>query len=179
MKNVDPAKIFVVAMSVLIVGLGIMIIVTYVQMRAYENAYDTSHPSDYVRLAEAVEVVKAYKEREDESASIEPDNPITYIYEQARTAGISEGDLGYAPQKPRSHQRQYTDRHFRVTFNDDVDRRRLAQFLFHLETGSSLLTVTQLDLGRYSKTANRNPDADLWRPTLDVGYRTAYVDKRD
>jgi hypothetical protein len=168
--GIDPAKIFILAMSVVVVGLAVAILFTFFSVKRYESAF-VQAKVDFRRLAEAVEQNKEFRKAEEEGGAIDLENPIGYINEKARAANVY-GYFDYSPDEKPQVRKGYVDTTFKLSFKQDVSRRELATFLYNLEKGSTILKAAALDLKKYRKT---DDDEDLWRPIVTLAYRKTYI----
>ena len=169
MANFDWSKAFIVGMSVIIVGLSAAIVMNYMKVKTYEDAFRVAKTDYYGRLAEAVEQAKVFEAREKEGERVDLDNPNTYIETQKRAASISEG-FDVTPSEDTNSRGRFVDTTFKITLDQPIDRERLADFLFRLESGSSLLKISRLEMRHSSKKGE-----DLWEPSIYLGYRKTLV----
>ena len=176
-KGIDPAKVFIFAMCLVIGALAVAILMTFFKVRDYEEQTQLAVRSYFSRLAEGVETSKEYRKRVAEEDKVDLENPITYINEKARMASISTSAFNYTPPKPdlRNRSKGFVDTIIKLTFTEDVTRSELASFLYNLEKGSSILKVYSLDLSRDSRVKKADPKDDRWRPVITLGYRKPYV----
>ncbi len=174
MRNIDFAKVFIVGMAVVIVGLGIAILLFHNEAKGYEAAFDETVPELYTKLADEVESCKVFQDREEEGQKVNMDNPITYLQTMASQSQIDSSAFRFQPGRLSSNpQKGYKERFFKVTFLKEIERKTLADFLYRLENGSTLITVTSLTLKR-SKEARRDAEADVWEPIVEIGYRVSH-----
>lgn len=172
MKGIDPAKVFIIAMSFVILGLAAAIVVTYSHVSAYESAFREAKDGLYKKLVMEVESCKAFAAMEQDSAKVDLENLASYITEKARICGIDPAALNHTPAKPKNDRRNhYTEYKYKVTFKTDVDREKFAKFLFNLENGSSILKVSSINLVLESGRRGSTTEEDMWRPQITVGYR--------
>jgi len=169
-SGIDPAKIFILAMSVVVVGLALAILVTYLSVKRYDTAFVEAKGDTFRKLVEAVEANKEFRKTQ-EGEAIDLENPIGYIDEKARAANVY-GYYDFAPDEKPQIRKGFVDHTFKLTFKQDVSRRDLATFLYNLEKGSTILKVAALELRKDRKTGE---DEDSWRPIVTLAYRKAYV----
>lgn len=168
--RIDAYKVFLIAMSVLIVGLAVAILLTVSKMRSYEESLRAAKQVDFEKLAEEVETLKAFQAREEEGQRVDLDNPMTYILDKATQARIDRNAIDGQPDNNKSASKGFEEQLYKLTINAGLERQTLADFLFRLESGSSLLKVAKL-LMIVDRKAERE---DIWNPIVSVGYRRPY-----
>ena len=169
LKDADPIRLYIYAMSGVVVLLGAFLVYLVWTKRAYEREIPKAM-KDSEKLVATIKEVTANRAKANQE-KFKPEIAVSFFYDQAREAGIPQDQIDYRPNPERKAQ-GYVETPFTVNIKTPIRREQLARFLYNVETNSGLVRASDITM----TIPGRADDlADEWDVRLTFAYRQAAV----
>jgi hypothetical protein len=167
LKDADPIRIYILAMSGVVVLLGAFLVFLVWTKRSYDAEIPKAM-KDCEKLVSTIKELTANRAKANQE-KFKPEIAVSFFYDQAREAGIPQDQIDYRPQSDRKSA-GYVETPFTVNIKTPIRREQLARFLYNVETNSGLVRASDITMTIPSRA---DEEADEWDVRLTFAYRQA------
>ncbi len=172
LPRLDGSKLFLLGITVLVIGLGGGILYAASQVRSSKEAVESATANFKSFLQDCTEL-KQNQERVSRE-KVDLNEPLTYVFSQIDASGIPKNIVKCnQPTRDVANIRKgYEDMKIEVTFQGEVDREQIARFLYNIEANSAILKAYSVETGRVDPDDKSNK----WKNVkVHLAYRKPQV----
>ncbi len=167
LKDADPIRVYIFAMSGVVVLLGAFLIYLVWSVRTFD-AQIPDAMKDCEKLVATIKDVTANRAKATQE-KFKPDIAIDFFYQQAGEAGIPREQIDFTPGQPKRGA-GYEETQFVINVKTPIRREQIARFLYNVETNSGLVRASDISM----TTPSRADDTtDEWVVRLTFAFRQA------